>query len=704
MYERNAIVFERYFDKLFDYSAESNLKVNYKNYIDLVYSLEKYLESTDAEDKIMLEYEEIANAIKNIQKEQTVLYNKNIKLQNERNNLFSEVGENSEEILKKLTNLEKEIEENENALKNIGIKFIEEIKEFNEKIEIRTNYEKENRIIDITYKKSLDNAIDSFGKLNMDKVKFAKTFFEQDTLDIAKEIKEKVLKNGEKERVKFDENVINKAIQVDLDINKREIECYNDIFDKMGKLFAEIKDDNIKIEKHKKSIRDVKAKIDFLNAEKDYVILFLDNERLNVMSGEKEHHKLMQEACKDLESDLKQIENLYELLLKEISGKSTKKAFKELYNSEYLYDLDNKQKEFELKISKYNLIGTVINPDYWRIDGVRKIYDVFKSIMNETFDRDLSEYEYKLIDTVKANDDVKTTDIENSTMNVSEIENQKEELHENFEIEEETKKDDEENEEEIRRKKLDKILAFINNDSDSIEYDDEIETSNKNNVKKKQENTKKNQIETINEKKVESAKIDNAMHNSATIKDDMADDFEDESDIDFDDDFEDEKIFDENFEDDFEEEKIFDDDFDDDFDDEKIFDDDFEEEKIFDEDFDEDFDDTDEIDEKILDYNKSTDKEDNNNFDEDDFEDDLDVDFDEEEVEEENVVDQIMEVEKDSKKSKNKKEKAKKSTKKTKDKEKAQAKSKTKSTSKQFVDKIKKMAQTDKDIKNMWAE
>lgn len=668
MYERNAIVFERYFDKLFDYNAESNLKVNYENYVDLVNSLEKYLESTDAEDKIMVEYEEIVNIIKNLQKEENVLYNKNVKLQDDRNNLFSEIGENAEDISNKLLALDKEIEENEILLKNVGKKFIESLREFNEKIEVRTQIEKENRIIDMTYNKSLDKAMDLFGKLNMDKVKFARSFFEQDTTNISKEINEKVLKNGAKERVKFDENVINKAIQIDIDINKREIECYNNAFDKIGKLFAEIKDDNVKINKHKKSIKDMNAKLEFLNAEKDYVILFLDNERLNIMSGEKEHHKLMQEACKYLERDLEQIRNLYDLLLKEIAGKATKKSIKELYNTEYLYELENEQKEFELKVSKFNLVGTVINPDYWRMDGIRKIYDVFRNIMKDTFETDLSQYEYKAPEIAEVIE-VKNEEKENISQNVDDIKQEK--IQENVEVKpiEEVKQDEKENEDEIRKRKLDKILAFINNDVPIEEENDEIEYDKK--------ESKKN-----NEEKVEDKEITKEKDNSNQIiaNDDTA--FESEEDFDSD----------------------FGDDFDEDFEDEVDLDfDDFDLEEM------------DELDEKpkALSKKKEVNKDDDildidnelidyeDDFG-DDFDDEMDFDFDDDEDEkiiEDDSEDESLKKEKKETKSKSKKEKTKKDTK-----EKNEAKTKTKSKGKQIANKIKQMAQSERDIKNMWAE
>ena len=42
MYERSAIVLERYFDNLLNYRRECNLRDNYNNYCELVEKLEKY--------------------------------------------------------------------------------------------------------------------------------------------------------------------------------------------------------------------------------------------------------------------------------------------------------------------------------------------------------------------------------------------------------------------------------------------------------------------------------------------------------------------------------------------------------------------------------------------------------------------------------------------------------------------------------------
>ena len=42
MYERSAIVLERYFENYLDYRRECNLRDNFSNYCELVQKLEKY--------------------------------------------------------------------------------------------------------------------------------------------------------------------------------------------------------------------------------------------------------------------------------------------------------------------------------------------------------------------------------------------------------------------------------------------------------------------------------------------------------------------------------------------------------------------------------------------------------------------------------------------------------------------------------------
>ena len=68
MYERNAIVLERYFYNLFKYNEVSNLKENYNNYCTLVNCFENFKNSTEAEHIADDEFKKITDEIKKIQK------------------------------------------------------------------------------------------------------------------------------------------------------------------------------------------------------------------------------------------------------------------------------------------------------------------------------------------------------------------------------------------------------------------------------------------------------------------------------------------------------------------------------------------------------------------------------------------------------------------------------------------------------------
>ena len=207
------------------------------------------------------------------------------------------------------------------------------------------------------------------------------------------EVLEIMLKNGQNEKIGFNENVLKSAIEYRMKIAEREVQCYMVTYDKTRRILAEIENDNLKIEKYKKALRDNSVKINFLNAEKDYIVGFLDYERMATISGIKMHKKLMEEACKNFDTDVIQIENLYELVLREIANKGTKKAYKELYNKTYLNDIESKEKNFEEKISNLKInMGAVLNSNYWRIEGIKNIYEVFQDEISEKFGKEMEEF------------------------------------------------------------------------------------------------------------------------------------------------------------------------------------------------------------------------------------------------------------------------------------------------------------------------
>ena len=391
MYERNAIVLERFFDDLFGNNEAFNLKDNFIKYDNLVECSAKYAEATDSEDKIMQEYEDIANRIKNIQKNQEILNQESVEFHEERNNIFQNIAEEPENIQKSFDKLNKKIDENSEKIRQNEKNFVSVISKFNEKSDVRNTLGKERKKVEEDYSLALNQTLESHRNMSKEKIKNARDFNENINT-IEKELLELIRKNGEKEIVPFNNTAIKNAIKLDINIQKKIVEILCNGYEKTGRLFLEIKNNNIRIEKHRKLIRDSKAKLDFLEALKNYLIQFLDNERLTAVNGETEHKKQMKEACKNFEDDLIQINNLYELLLKEISSKANKKLYRELYNVQYLRDLENSLVEFEQEISKLHLLGTIINPNHWRIDAMQKIYEVFYKNVTDIYGRDLSEY------------------------------------------------------------------------------------------------------------------------------------------------------------------------------------------------------------------------------------------------------------------------------------------------------------------------
>ena len=61
MYERSAIVLERYFEKLFSFNKDNNLKICFQNYENLLSGLDTYKEVITKEeiDRLLLEIPEI---------------------------------------------------------------------------------------------------------------------------------------------------------------------------------------------------------------------------------------------------------------------------------------------------------------------------------------------------------------------------------------------------------------------------------------------------------------------------------------------------------------------------------------------------------------------------------------------------------------------------------------------------------------------
>ena len=470
MYERNAIVIERFFNKMFGYDQKNNLKTNFRDYMELVEKLENYKKISEEEENIMQEYDLIANKIREIQNNQEVLNKRNEKYQEERAKLFESIDENAESIQKKLTNINKNIESVNQEINENAEKYVNIIAEFNEKSSTRTTCERNKRKIEGDYNHKLNETLDNYQNIDPNYEKRAKKFIEETTENIERELKEKIEENGEKEKIPFDNNIMTKAINLSISIQKSESEILTYIYEKTNRLFIDIKNNATKCERYKKIIKDQKSKYEFLKAMQDYLIQFLDNERITSVNGKIEHQKLMKDACKSFDEDFAQISNLYLLLQKEIAKKATKKNYTTLYNVDYIKTLTKKAEEFDNEVKKIKISLTVINPNYWRIEGMQKIYDVFNQAVTQNYDRDLSEFvqEDNISEQENENNDVEFE--ENFTEEFQE-ENNDEEVQNNKKQREQEKNIDTRSEID---KKIDMILGFDENGQlEDIEEDDD---------------------------------------------------------------------------------------------------------------------------------------------------------------------------------------------------------------------------------------
>lgn len=398
MYERSAIVLERYLDKLFGFNKETNLKDSFLNFEDLIEEIKKYKSMVTEEEKILRKFDDIAKEIRAIQKLQEKLSISNQKLEDERNKVFNAIDDNPNTIQTKLEKIEDIVQENNEQLKRLREDYIRAFVIFIEREKDRRKCSKNKKEIEANHISNINRIIRSFKGISEQDVQRMKSFIDSDKQAIKINIIDTMIKNGKNEKVAFDEKVISKAVDVRINISTEEAICYLVIYEKLRKLLIEMENDNLRIERYEKSLRDVSVKLAFLKAEKEYIVEFLDNERMTAMAGTKAHQKMMEQACEDFESDINQINNLYELILKEIAGKSTKRAYNELYNKNYLKDIQEKELTFERELTSIRLnMGAVINSNYWRIEGIKNVYEVFQKEVTDKFDKDLSDYKLEEI-------------------------------------------------------------------------------------------------------------------------------------------------------------------------------------------------------------------------------------------------------------------------------------------------------------------
>ena len=146
MYERSAIVLERYMEKILNLNKEYNLKKNNEDYHELINEIEEYQVMKENEIEVMKECDETVRKIESLQQKQEQIYKSNCKLEDGRNELFKDLGEDSKSLEKKFEKIENTIETNNEQLKQIRIEFVQHLSDFAEKQKERNKCEKEKRI------------------------------------------------------------------------------------------------------------------------------------------------------------------------------------------------------------------------------------------------------------------------------------------------------------------------------------------------------------------------------------------------------------------------------------------------------------------------------------------------------------------------------------------------------------------------------
>ena len=399
MYERSAIVLEKYIEKILRLDKTYNLNKNSENYASFVNQIDNFQITMNKDIKVIQEFDDTVRTIENIQREQEKIYKENKKLEEDRVKLFGELGEDAKVLENRLKNIENEIEKNNETIKQLREDFIQNLKDFSQKQKDRNKCDKERRVSEaknIKYREEM-NAL--FQEIDIKDIANLKDFIASEKEQVKQEALEIMIKNGKNEKIPFNQDVLRKAINNRIDIAEKEAQCYITIYDKMKKLLAEGDSETIKLDKYKKTLRDTTVKLSFLKAQKEYIVGFLDYERMTSISGPKVHRKMMLDACNNFELDMMQIKKLYELILKEIAGKATQKVYNDLYNKNYLKNIEDKEKNFEEEANNVNLkSGTLINSNYWRIEGIKNIYTVFHKEISEKFQKDLTEYRMEELD------------------------------------------------------------------------------------------------------------------------------------------------------------------------------------------------------------------------------------------------------------------------------------------------------------------
>ena len=404
MYERSAIVLERFFINFLGLNQVNNLKQNFTNYCQLFDKFQILQQANLDEIYALNAFQNLENKIEEIQANEEKLYKRNAKLEYNRDLVFQDITLEPEEIEKCIIKLEGDVQKNQEKLVSLRKEFVETVRDYNQKKLDLAKFKKSRKNAENDYNTIFEETKKNYENISEEYIETAKSFSQK---DIQEEIISTLAENGKGEKIPFNNQVITNAAKIGFDIWSREIECYLEAYKLTQKLVNELLDGAVSVELHEKTIRNISAKISFLEAEKEYIVGFLDYERITVIYGKRMHRSLMIDACEKLDVDIEQVENLYQLLLKEIADKSSKKAYKELYNKSYLMEMEDKDAKFKKEKNRVNLsTGTIMNSNYWRIEGIKNIYTVFYKNVVEVFGKDLDEFEIPKVQDENLEEDI----------------------------------------------------------------------------------------------------------------------------------------------------------------------------------------------------------------------------------------------------------------------------------------------------------
>ena len=180
MYERSAIVLERCFEKLFKFNQEINLKTNYINFSEIVEQIKEYQKTSIEEENVIGKFDEIAEKIEGIQKQQIKISEANLELETERNKLFNDLGENPNALDSKLNSIEKTLNANNETLRDLRSEYVEALVIFTERQKERNKYSRLRRKVEADHINNIKNANKEFEKIDPKDVQSLKKYINID--------------------------------------------------------------------------------------------------------------------------------------------------------------------------------------------------------------------------------------------------------------------------------------------------------------------------------------------------------------------------------------------------------------------------------------------------------------------------------------------------------------------------------------------